>query len=239
MLKELALTLSILLFVTMCSIGQNKAHANSSTLTKDLRESTGYAEAIEIFNSDNRADLHKKADRAIDNIIKVTVGELKKRKQKALAAQIESEYRDKYKGAIFQFKPGMRDVGDHEFIVWLKTIHDKIHAVLTDKICRAIRTHDLWTLAYTIPVVFSCVDNVDYPEYYKHYSPFLGIVAYWVSYGTCAVASMGSGAVFLCGLVGMGCEVATVQLIVPLTATAAHSRACETNLFPALVDDLP
>ncbi len=227
MLKNLLFILSILLFVTMCSIGQRRAYANSIELNDDIRTSDGYQEAKEIFESD-RASIQKKADKALDNLIRVTIGELKKRKQVALANEIQRDYDQKYKGFILRMKPGRQmDIGEHEAIAWLKLIHEKIHAVLTDKICRALRFHDLWTLAYALPVVFSCVDHVDYPEYYKHYSPFLGVVAYWISYGGCAFASMGSGVVFLCGLVGMGCEVATVQLIVPITCKAMHSMACD------------
>lgn len=195
---------------------------SSLDLENDLKNSPFYEEAM----AQDRASLQVKLDRAVDNLIKTTIGELKKRGHHTLAGTIEMDYIQRYKGFVMTFQPG-RDVGDHEAISWLLKIHDDIEFVIGPKLCHATRIHDLWVIAYTIRVVFSCQDNVDPLEYAKHYIPLSGIAARWVSYGTCCGLSLGTGVIYFCGLIADGVEELTIRFISPLLLPTAYKMACE------------
>lgn len=224
-MKELIIALILILILTLC-----RASMSASTeLVNDFKKSNAYEEALQ-FEADmergNRLyNLQKKVDRASDNLIKATVGELKKRGHEALAYSIEMDWNSRYKGFVYSFK-GARDVGDHAALIWLLKIHDDIHSVLGDKICRAIRTHDLWVIAMTVGVVFGCQDSVDSEEYKKHFIPLSGIASYWVSYGVCVGATFGTGIVFLCGLGGMIVEELVVRFIAPPLSQPCWKLAC-------------
>jgi hypothetical protein len=204
-------------------------HASSIDLERDQKTGEMYEEAIQFEAEMNRIDklkaLQKKLDKATDNLIRTSIGELRKRGHEALASSIEMDWVSRYHGFVFRFNPG-RDVGDHEAIAWLLKIHNDIESILGEKICKALRIHDLWTIAYTVPVVFSCVDKVDLLEYAKHFIPLSGIAAYWVSYGVCVGATMGTGVVFSCGLIGMGVEGLVVRFIAPPLSPKVWKLSC-------------
>lgn len=201
----------------------NLANASSKELEADQKSGELYAQAQAFL--DERADLRVKLDKATDNLIRTAVGELRKRGHGALAGSIEMDWNSRYHGFILQYGTG-RGIGDHEAVAWLLKIHDDIEFVIGKTICKALRIHDLWTIAYTIPVVFKCVDNVDFAEYAKHFIPLCGIASYWVSYGVCVGATMGSGVVMFCGLIGMGVEELVVRFIAPPLSPKAWKKAC-------------
>lgn len=220
-MKKALVVFSIVLILSTCHL----LDASSLDLEKDKKSGDAYNQALSI-HSEDRAKLQVKTDKAVDALIKTTVGELKARGYHTLAGVIEMEYLQRYKGFVLTFKPG-RDVGDHEAIKWLLKIHDDIEFVVGPTICKALRLHDLWWFAYTIPVVFSCLDNVDKGEYGKHYVPLCGLVSFWLSYATCSVVSFSSGVIFLCNIIGMGVEELTVRFVAPLTINPAYKAACQ------------
>ena len=172
----------------------------------------------------------ERANKAIDNIIITTVGELKKRGHRSLALQIESDWKIYYGFTNELDLIPARDVGDHPGIKFLLSIHEKVHAVLGDVICSAIRTHDLFILAHTIPVVFRCVDNVNDTEYFRHFAPFAKVVSYWLTYGICVGASMGTGVMGFCGLIGMVVEQSLGNAIGFAFASQMYGLVCKNQV---------
>jgi len=173
--------------------------------------------------------LAKRTDKAIGAILARTVRELNKRKHYYEAERIEHEWRVYHRGFIYAIQAsGGRDVGDHPGLKFLIDVHKKAEDLLGETLCRGLRIHDLWTLAYTIPLVFKCNGNyfIDLEEYTKHLSPFVGIIGYWGAFIACSAATSGIGAFFVCPILSKGVEVILVRYIVPRIDNPLFKRAC-------------
>lgn len=218
---------AIVFFVAfLLSLSCASCLGNSKILEEDAKSGEFYSQAKD-FNLDDRASLQIKTNKALNNLIRTASGELRKQGHNQLAEIILQDWTQRYDGFVFKFTPG-RDVGDHEAIEWLKKIHADIESVIGVTACKALHLHDIWVLAYTIPVVFSCVDHVDVLEYSKHFIPFSGAVSYWVSYGVCVgVSALAGGAVLYCGLIGMGVEEIVIRFVAPPLIPRAYKSACK------------
>lgn len=219
-MKKLTIVLSVALFLSLVSICFGK----SSTLQNDLERSENYRTARSFERDVKNGKLKVRTDKAIENLITVATYELRKKGANLLADRISFEFDTRYKNFL---SDSSRGVGDHEGVKWLLNVHEQIEFVLGEAICRALRMHDLWTLAHTIPVVFRCVDNVDQMEYMLHFVPFSGIVSYWVSATACTGATLGTGIGFLCGLVGMGVEQIVIRFVAPPLSVPLWKKACQ------------
>lgn len=158
------------------------------------------------FSRDLRnQNILEKTDMAINEIIDRACFELVKRGHKKDALQIKTEWQADFKG--FAFRSLSRDIGDHSGILFLIRTHEKIESLLGPTLCGLLRFHDLYTIAYTLPMVFWCAGEsgqfVDQYEYKKHFDPFCGIVAYWSSVSICMVVA---------GPVSFGCGVAAAAV---------------------------
>lgn len=164
---------------------------------------------------------------ALDNIFANVDRELGRRGHAIEAETIAEEYRTKFRGIFLTMKMGgFRDVGDHAAIQWLLSVHDRIEGIIGHLLCVQLGFHDLWSLAYAIPVVFSCVDQVDLVEYAKHFSLFCGIVAYWATDIACMIATSGTGVGIVCGLVASAVKRIVVNRVAPAIDDWAWGRAC-------------
>jgi hypothetical protein len=167
--------------------------------------------------------LAERTDGALDGMLRLAVKELKRRGHSKDASRILKDWENKYSGWLVGARRG---VGDHEAIPWLLDVHNKVHDVLGETLCSLLRFHDLWYLAYTIPVVFRCVDFVDEPEYRLHFVPFCGIVAYWGSNITCIAATFGVGYMWICSPIAMVVEFAVKKAVAPPLSPKAWQAAC-------------
>jgi hypothetical protein len=177
--------------------------------------------------------LADRADLAINRAIKNAAEELRRRGHKQYAEQllVELKQYDGFVSRELQLYGGFRGIGDHPGIQWMLNAHQKIEALIGETICKAIRTHDIYWLAYAIPVVFSCVDNVNLFEYELHFNIFLGIASYWTTEIICLAATWGTGAGFLCGIVSMAVEEITKRWVAPKLAPTCHSWACKSESY--------
>jgi hypothetical protein len=207
--------LLLILFSTLC-------FSSSLELQKDLERSGNFITAKSFKKDIERGKLIEKANHAIDQILERSILELRKHNALLLAERISHEYQTTYRGFIGSF-----GVGDHAGIEWLLKIHSEIEFVLGETLCRAIRTHDLFILAHTIPIAINCSPKVDEIEYMLHFIPFLGVVSYWGTYATCVGATLGSGGVFFCGFIGMGVEQIVTRFIAPPLSQSAFKKACK------------
>lgn len=214
-MQKLAAVLSIALWLLLVRI------CYGGSLEEDIKHTPQY-KAADIFS--DRKGLAEKTGRALDNIVALAVIELRNKKS-PYAATLEREW-SSMRGVVQSELMG-RPVGDHPGIEWLLNAHFYIEFILGEETCRLIRTHDLWVLAHTIPVVFWCEDKVDFPEYLMHFNPLSGVVSYWLTYGTCVGVSMGTGFVFVCGFSAQAVEAITVNFIAPVFAKGSYKTFCK------------
>ena len=202
--------------------------ASTVALEDDFRKGSNYSKAMEFKAAVKAGKLAERTDKALNTLIAATVTELKKRKHVALSNEIKAGWA-KHEGFLVRSElRGFDDIGDHEAIKFLADIHEKIHFVLGDDICRALRTHDLFIFAYCIPVVFRCVDNVGSFEYERHFIPLCKVTSYWISIIICSVATMGMGSVtFLCGIGSMLVEQAVGMFVAPALVDNAYGHFCK------------
>ena len=202
--------------------------------TREARDKTQrYAKRFEIDLRKDKYVIADRADISVGQIIKKAIRKLKEQGYKAEADKITAEFK-LYDGFIldYVYKTGdTRGIGDHPGIQWMLDVHKRIHDLLGETICRALRFHDLYNLAHCIPIVFECVDHVDLPEFSEHWNVFLGIVSYWVTDVVCLTATWGTGAVFLCGFVSMGVEQIVLRWIAPKIAEPAWNWSCNSQNY--------
>lgn len=205
----------------------NLSFGNSKALEVDNQRGRAFGHASQFGKQMEAGRVLQQTDTAINNLLTTAVSELKVRGFQELATQIESDWNSRYRGFVYEL-PNYHGVGDHPGIVWMLSVHSQIESVLGLELCKALRLHDIWTLAYTIPVVIKCVDAVDTQEYSLHFVPFCGVVSYWVSYGICLAATSGGGIAFACGLLGDGVEMLVVRFIAPRLSPKFWTLACQS-----------
>lgn len=169
-------------------------------------------------------ELRLKADEAIGIIIENAASELSKRGMVLEANIILAEWRGTYAGFLLGKN---RAIGDHEGISWMLSIHDRIHDLIGEQVCHALRLHDLYTLAYCLPMMLYCANEsqatVAASEYEVHFSTGLGIIAYWVSWSGCLVL----GGNMACGLLGQVIEGIVVRCIGPKLSPKFYPKSCK------------
>lgn len=218
------LVFSLVLYTT---VAKSVDPTPSNKVEMDLFKSNANKQAGNLRKAIEDGRLAEKADEALNNLLVSTIGELKKRGHKALAMETENGWR-KHRGFIQSLQYSSTGIGDHPAIQWLADIHEKIHFVLGDDICRALRIHDLYIFAYCIPVVFQCVDKVGAIEYERHFIPLVKVISYWLSYAICTGATMGMGGItFLCGLGAMVVEQAVGMFVAPALVDKAYGIFCK------------
>ena len=209
--------LFLLLSVSVCNLMANQS--NSVEIFSISRE----------FKRDLKEDrILEKTSVAIDAIMERTFIELSERGHKKEALEMRDEWLNQYQGFILN--AGMyRDIGDHAGIAFLIRAHEKIENLLGGDLCRILRLHDLYTIAYTLPMVISCAgeyqSSINSLEYKKHFVPFCGVVSYWSTVGVCIVAT-GPGA-FYCGFIGMGVEQIVIRFIAPKLHLSFYNLSCK------------
>lgn len=172
----------------------------------------------------NNNRLIERTHDAIENILKFSSIELKKRKKQRLANKILYEWENTYS----LFLLSSRGLGDHKPLSeWLSRVHQDIENVIGIDLCEMFHIHDLYIINYAIPVVFFCVDNVDEIEYLRHYQPLLGVIGYWTAYISCAVISYGNILFFICSPLAEVMRFISYEVIAPRTNEFSWKLSCK------------
>jgi|GEM_PF-4900709 len=173
--------------------------------------------------------LKQKTHKATAAIIRLAAYKLKRVGKKAEANQLLKEWK-----AQEVYFLG-RGIGDHKALSkWLSDKYDMLEFTLGKEICYSLRLSDLKTINYGIPVVLSCVDNVDLEEYGNHFIyddeyrlRGLGPVAgYWTSFFACVGGTWGSGFLF-CAPIASGVEYLAKNYVCPKLNEPLWNRACK------------
>jgi hypothetical protein len=84
------------------------------------------------------------------------------------------------------------NIGDHApMSAWLSNFYDKTRDRLGDPVMKLLHLDDLYTINYTMPVVFhpkgdtKGQDHWNQLEYQRHFIPFASIITYWGSFAAC------------------------------------------------------
>lgn len=180
------------------------------------------------FQSDiERGKLAIQTNRALDAIIRLAVYKLKMTGHKAEAATLLKEWIEQWDGEVIRLG---RDLGDHKPISqWLAQKTALLKMILGESVFKALRLSDLDVLNYGIPVVISCLDNVDAHEYLLHFAPFCGTVSYWVSFFSCVGFTWGTGFLF-CSPISMGVEYLALNIIAPKLNEPIWKLACHQGV---------
>src|SRR3972149_2026155 len=118
--------------------------------------------------------MRERSNMALNAIVRFAAFKLKAKGHKAKANQLIKEWEGKWSGYIMHVG---RDLGDHRPLSqWLAEKYAMLELILGADLCHMLRLDDLKIINYAIPVVFSCVDNVNEVEFGKHFIPFSGTV---------------------------------------------------------------
>lgn len=167
---------------------------------------------------------------ALSNLIRTAAGELRKRGHSYQGNQMETEWFDTYQYRLLKG----RDIGDHgPLSQWLADKYNMLEFLLGVEVCKALHFSDLKTFNYCIPVVFNpCNPEWDKEEYKRHFSEgsvYYGLVptvSYWVLYGACGAATMGTGFIYGCGLAGAISEKLVAMFVAPRLSDFIWDKAC-------------
>lgn len=183
------------------------------------------------LESDVRAGrLRQRTDAALNALIRLAVYKLKKDGHKKEAAKMLYEWEHQWSGFLLN-----RGIGDHRPLsMWLAQQMAVLEVFLTKDVMHALRLDDIITINFAIPVVISCVDDVDLVEYGNHFVQDLDngyrglgpVVVYWTGFFSCVGASWGSGFLF-CAPIAMGAEWLTLQFVAPKLNEPCWRLACK------------
>lgn len=176
---------------------------------------TPVQEAAELERAIDNGELLKKTEKALNNLIITAAGILKQKGNQLDAAVMEQEWFDTHQHALRVYASS-RGLGDYKPLsAWLKKQTDTLTFILGVDLMKKTHLIDLVVFNHAIPVVFKPCNQPwsNEIEYRKHFSKdenfqgsnqvvcaLLPVTSYWVSYGVCVGASMGTGFVLACGL---------------------------------------
>jgi len=154
--------------------------------------------------------LRERTNGALDAMIRLGAHKLRKAGHKKEAKKLLDEWDNQYRFHLLR-----RDLGDHKPLSqWLKKKYEELEALLGPEVCHALRLDDIKIINFGIPVVFSCVDDVDELEYSKHFVPLAGTVIYWTTFFSCVGFTWGTGFLY-CSPLSWGAEFLTEKYIAP------------------------
>lgn len=193
---------------------------------QDFKSQTNkYARAIQSDvqkdAKDGRGRVMDLTNNRIDNMVKLAAQELRKVGRDKEAGKILSDWQNKYYGFVYHL--GSREIGEHEGIQFLLSIYATLQSFIPEEVLEATHLKDIWWMAYCIPMVFQCLDNVDIGEYEKHWDRFLGIIGYWTADIACLVYVQ---VPMVCGMVGEVVQKICMEVVGPLTVKFPYKWAC-------------
>jgi len=186
-------------------------------------DSRSYDYAEEHRKAVQEGRLKERTNMALNAIIRYAAFKLKKTGHKKEAEKLIKEWEGQWSGYIMRVG---KDIGDHAPLsMWLKEKTDLLTFILGIEVMKATRLWDLVVFNHAIPVVFSCIDDVDEVEFGKHFVPLMGSTAYWVSFFVCVGGTWGSGFLF-CGPISWGSEFVVKMWIAPSLNPTVWDWSC-------------
>lgn len=191
--------------------------------------------------------LAPRVDETIASIITRSTKMLADQGYQADADRIMNEYRTTYSSFVAR-NYNSRHQGDHKELVAFLT---KVWDVVFEKLCgsnwgvaKALHISDLYSLNYTIPVVFQpCAFDLNgmpverKVEYKRHFAKddderalygLLPIVTYWAFEGACLVGTSGVGSI-LCGVAANLSEWFMGGFVAPYVSDKIFVASCGGN----------
>ena len=183
-------------------------------------------------------------DRALNALIRLGWYKLSRVGQKEAANKMLREWEGQWQGEVSRLWL-TRGIGDHRPLSqWLAEKYTMMEFLLGKDVCHALRLDDIKTINFGIPVVISCVDNVDEVEYGRHFiadevNGYRGlgpVVAFWVTEFACVGFTWGTGFLY-CGPIAMGVEYLTKQFVAPRLNHPLWNLVCQKEAWYASMDN--
>lgn len=230
-MKKLILTVTLFLSLTA-----TYAEEEPIMMTGDYEISDRTRKLSKKFQRDvESGGLRYKIDRSLDAIIKLAAYKLKRIGKKKEANQLLKEWHDQHEYSLIF----MRGIGSHAPLSqWLSDKYLQWEFILGKDILHALRLSDIHTLNHAIPVVVSCIDDVDLHEYSLHFvyddeNGYRGlgpVVTYWTTFIVCVGGTWGSGFLF-CAPIAMGTEFLSKQFVCPKLTEPLWKWACKKEEY--------
>ncbi len=172
----------------------------------------------------DQLEMAKRTDKTIEKMIEVATDQLRKAGYKTEATRIQNEFDKDFKGyttkLIDKRLKGFGDIGDHRPLSkFLTDLYNTLLELLGPQVMALTHLEDIFTLNYSIPVVFHLegvtTDEIDAPEYALHWNPFWGVVTYWTVWISCEVVTYGGGMFIVCAPAGMAAKFVVVRYVAP------------------------
>lgn len=176
-----------------------------------------------------------RTNNSLDALIRVGVGELKRKGHHTEATRIENEWNTQWSFYMLRYD----DLGDHAPLSeWLDKVYKALEAKLGVAVMEFTHLVDIKVLNYSIPVVFHpCAFDMgaivipraeEYACHFVAYGPkkngaFAPVCAYWAAYAACVMGSSGLGFSFACGELAVGAKWVMKKYIAP--PLSAHISA--------------
>lgn len=223
---RLILTLVLCLLVGSCTAFSCENTGEPSNCKPEVFQvsDSSVAQVREYERDIRDGRMRERTNVALNAIVRFAAFKLKAKGNKIAAQKLINEWESKWNGYIMRVG---RDIGDHAPLsAWLAEKYAMLEFILGVDVCHALRLDDIKIINFGIPVVFSCVDNVDEAEYGRHFIPFSGTVIYWGSFFACVGGTWGTGFLF-CSPISWGCEWLTESYLAPKINPTAWRWACQ------------
>lgn len=158
--------------------------------------------------------MRERTNVALNAIVRLAILKLRVNGYKLEANRIEREWTGKWDGYILRVGRGPGDHTHKPLSDWLQQKTDTLRLIFGDQFMHMTRLWDLVVINDSIPIVFSCEDNVGEQEFSEYFIPFSGVVLYWGSFFACVGGTWGTGFMF-CGPIAMGCEFLDTHFLAP------------------------
>lgn len=203
---------------------------------------TPVQDAAQLERDIDSGKLLEKTERAMNNLVITASGILQAKGFWNEAQLMETEWFDTHQHdlRVYAFSRGLGDFAP--LSTWLKQKTDQLTFLLGVDLMKKTHLIDIVVFNHGIPVVFKPCNqpwsNLD--EYRKHFSKdenfqgsgeevcaLLPVTSFWVSYGVCCGASLGTGFVMACGLAGTVVERLVCNFVSDGLSDRVFNRACE------------
>lgn len=186
--------------------------------------SVAFQAADQVHQSFDDGTTAQKTSDALDGMVATAEIRLREAGYDDDADEMVAQYAG-YHGFMLRPK-ALTAVGDHDPIAWMHNLAMKLNELLGPQIMKLSHLSDIDLLAYCIPVVHWCEDQVDAKEYSLHFCLEMGIIAYWTADLACTFASYGTAYALICSPIGDLAEEIVSRIVAPKFSDKFWAKAC-------------